>query len=131
MTQEEAMYQSLAACGAVLIAFIGVCHETIGLILFPWALTIGGPIAWHALGIFAIVAGLLVLGGTLRVIAFPVVPFALLALVLAVVVFIYTAVAHQQFHMFALVAAVSGGVTAIFHRKAAGHPGAPADSRSS
>ena len=58
--KEEALYQSLASCGAVLIAFIGVCHEFIGHIVFPWGpSTLGGPIGWHGLGIFSIVLGLL------------------------------------------------------------------------
>ena len=45
VSKEEALYQSLAFCGAVLIAFIGVCHEFVGDVLFPWGPALfGGPI---------------------------------------------------------------------------------------
>ena len=77
MSKDAALYQSLAACGAAVIMFIGVCHEFVGHTLFPWGPDLmGGPIGWHGLGIFVIGAGCLVLGGTLRLIKFPVVPFA-------------------------------------------------------
>jgi hypothetical protein len=118
MSKKEALYQSFASCGAALIAFIGVCHEFIGYIVFPWGPTLlGGPIGWHSLGIFAIVAGLLILGGTLHLIKFPVVPFAVIVVVIGVVLVVFTAIVHHQFHMFALAAAVAGAVTAFFHRK--------------
>lgn len=124
MSKDEALYQSLAACGAALIAFTGMLHEFAGLIIFPWALdALGGPIGWHGLGIFAIAAGLLTLGGTLRLIKFPVVPFALIAVVIGIVLVIFTAVAHRQFHMPALAAAAAGTVTAFFHRKAVAQQG--------
>lgn len=124
MSKQEALYQSLASCGAALIAFIGVCHEFIGHIVFPWApALLGGPIGWHCLGIFAIASGLLVLGGTLRLIKFPVVPFALIAVVIGIVLLVFTAVAHRQFHMPALAAAVAGAITAVFHRKAVAQQG--------
>src|SRR5262249_53121616 len=101
MTSKEARYQSLAACGAVLIAFIGVCHEFIGHIVFPWGpSTLGGPIGWHGLGILSIVIGLLMLGGILGLIRFPVVFWALMAATIGVAICIFTAVVHHEFHMF-------------------------------
>ena len=119
MSKDEALYQSLASCGAAIIAFIGVCHEFIGHILFPLGPAMaGGPIGWHSLGILAIVAGLLVLGGTLRLIKFPVVPFALIVVVIGIVLVILTAVVKHQFHFFALAAAAASAVTAFCHRKA-------------
>ena len=128
MSRKEALYQSLASCGAALIAFIGVCHESFGHIVFPWGpALLGGPIGWHTLGIFAIVSGLLVLGGTLRLIQFPVVPFALIAVVAGVVLVIFTAAVHKQFHMPALAAAVAGATTAFFHRKAVAQQAVPRD----
>jgi len=128
MSKEEALYQSLASCGAALVAFIGVCHEFIGHIVFPWGpALLGGPIGWHGLGLFAIASGLLVLGGTLRLIRFPVVPFALVAVAIGIVLVIFTAIVHHQFHMFAFAAAAAGATTAFFHRKAAAQQGAPAD----
>ena len=124
----EARYQSLAACGAAIVTFIGVCHEFVGSTLFPWGPALfGGAIGWHSIGIACIALGLLVLGGTLGLIAFPVVPFALAAVLIGITLVIFTAVAHGQFHLFALTAAVSGGITAFFHRKAVAQQGAPAD----
>lgn len=118
MSKEEAVSQSLASCGAAIVAFIGVCHEIVGSSLFPWGPALfGGPIGWHGAGISCIVLGFLVLGGTLRIIHFPVVPFALSAVIIGIVLVIFTAVAHHQFHMFALAAAAAGAVTAFFHRK--------------
>lgn len=128
MSRDEALYQSLASCGAALIAFIGVCHEFIGQLVFPWGPALfGGAVGWHGLGIFTVVAGLLVLGGTLHLIRFPVVPFALIAVVIGLVLVVFTAVVHRQFHMFALAAAAAGAVTAFFHRKAAAQQGAAAE----
>src|SRR5882724_4781684 len=99
MSEDAALYQSLASCGAAIVAFIGICHEFIGSILFPWGPALfGGPIGWHGIGISTIVAGSLVLGGTLRLIRFPVVPFALIAVVVGIALVVFTAVAHYQFH---------------------------------
>jgi len=118
MSKDEALYQSLAACGAMLIAFIGVCHEVIGGLVFPWAPVMLGPIGWHALGLSAIVLGSLTLAGTLKLIRFPVVPFALLAVTLGVAIGVLTAILHREFHMFAFAGAAAGAVTAVFHGKA-------------
>lgn len=119
MSHDEALYQSLASCGAAVVVFIGVCHEFVGSTLFPWGPALfGGAIGWHGIGIFTIVAGVLVLAGTLRLIKFPVVSFALIAIVVGIVLGIYTAVVHDHFHLFAFAAAVAGAVTGFFHRKA-------------
>lgn len=124
MSREAAFYQALSACGAALVAFIGVCHEVIGHILFPWGpALLGGPIGWHCAGIFTIGTGLLVLAGTLQLIRFPVVPFALIAVVAGVGLVIFTAVVHKDFHMFALAAGVAGAVTAFCHPRAVAHLG--------
>lgn len=126
ISKEEGLYRSLASCGAVLIAFIGVAHEVVGHILFPWGPAfLGGPLGWHGTGLLAIASGLLLLGGTLRLFRFPVVPFALSVAAAGAFFVIVTAVLHHQFHMFALVGCSSGVVTAHFHRKAA-RQGAPA-----
>jgi hypothetical protein len=131
MSQEEARYQSLASCGAVLIAFIGVCHEFIGHIVFPWApALLGGPVGWHGLGLFAIASGLLSLSGTLRFFDFPVVPFSLLAAAVGAVLVVLTAMLYREFHMFALAGFFAGIATAYFHRKAV-RQAAPADALAS
>ena len=119
MSREKELYQSLASSGAVLITFIGICHEFVGHIVFPWGpATLGGVIGWHGLGIFIIVIGLLLLGGTLRLIRFPVIPWAIVALILGLIVSIFTAIAHYQFHMFAFAVALAAAAIVVFHRKA-------------
>jgi Pyridine nucleotide-disulphide oxidoreductase len=128
VSKEQALYQSLASCGAAVVAFIGVCHEAIGSTLFPWGpALLGGPIGWHGVGLLAIAGGLLVLAGTLRVIPFPVVPFALLAVFVGSGLVVLTAVVYGQFHMFALAAAICGAITAFCHHKAVAQQGAPSD----
>ena len=119
MSREKELYQSLASSGAVLITFIGICHEFVGHIVFPWGpSTLGGFIGWHGLGIFIIVIGLLLLGGTLRIIRFPVIPWAIVASILGLIVSIFTAIAHYQFHMFAFAVALAAAAIVVFHRKA-------------
>ena len=120
MTKEQALYQSLAACGAALITFIGICHEVVGAELFPWGPAfLDGPIGWNAVGLFAIAAGVALLGGTLHLYRFPVVAFSILAALIGAFFLIVTAVLHHQFHLFALVGSISGVVTAYFHHSAA------------
>jgi hypothetical protein len=120
MSREEALCQSLAACGAVLIAFIGVCHEFVGHIVVPWGpALLGGAVGWHGLGVLTIASGLLMLGGALRLIRFPVVPMALVFAAIGIALGAFAAAVHHEFHMFAFAAAAAGATTAFFHRKAA------------
>jgi hypothetical protein len=119
MSKQEALHQALAACGAAIIAFIGVCHMFVGETLFPWGPAFfGGPIGWYGIGIVAIVGGLLVLGGTLRLFPFPVITISLVTAVIGLAVAVAAEVLHGQFHMFALAVFCSGILTAYFHRKA-------------
>lgn len=128
MSKEQALYQSLASCGAVLIAFIGVCHEVAGHIVFPWApAALGGPIGWHGAGISTVVLGVLLLAGTLGLIRFPVVPLALIVALAGAVIGVFTAVVHHQFHLFALALAIAGVTTAFFDRRAAAQQSVPAE----
>jgi len=62
MTQREANLRSISVCAAFLMALLGLTHEVVGPTLFPWAPEWFGPIAWHGIGIAAIVIGLLCLG---------------------------------------------------------------------
>jgi hypothetical protein len=120
VSKEQARYQSLASCGAVLIAFIGVCHEVAGHILFPWGpAALGGPIGWHGTGISSIVVGVLLLAGTLGFIGFPVVPFALVVAIAGAGIGVMTAVVHHEFHLFAFTIVIAGATTAFFHRRGA------------
>lgn len=113
------MYQSLASAGATLIAFIGVIHEYAGRVIFPWAPeAVGGPIGWHALGIFAIVAGLALLAGTLRLVQVPVIPLALTGAAIALVLAVLAGILYGEFHLIALVGSFAGCVTAFCHGRA-------------
>lgn len=114
-----ARYRALAACGAAIITFIGVCHEVVGAVLFPWGPAfVGGALPWHGLGLFVIAAGSNVLAGTLGLVRFPVVPFAILAAILGAFFVVVAAVLHGQFHFFALAASLAGVLTAYAQRQA-------------
>ncbi|MEW6366745.1 MAG: hypothetical protein AB1714_19120 [Acidobacteriota bacterium] len=119
MSREGAVYQSLASCGAALIAFIGLCHEFVGQVLFEWGPSLfGGTLGWHAAGLLFIALGLLMLGGTLRLIEFPVVPLSALMTAIGIAVGAFAATVHRQFHLFAFATAVAGIITAFCHRRA-------------
>lgn len=116
---ETARYRALAASGAVLVAFVGVCHEVVGETLFPWGPAfVGGALPWHALGFFAIAIGLNLLLATLGLGHFPVVPFALAMAVVGAFFTIVAAVLHGQFHLFALTVCGAGLLVAHAHAKA-------------
>ena len=120
-TRKVALYQSLAACGAALIAFIGLCHEFFGHVVFPWGPAfLGGPIGWHAAGLSTVVVGLVLLGGTLRLYPLPVVPLALVVAAGGAFFVVVAAMLHHQFHMPALAGFLSGLLTAYCHRKGSG-----------
>ena len=121
MSQRVALYQSLSACGATLIAFIGFCHEVAGHIIFPWGPDfLGGPIGWHGTGLLAIVVGLLLVAGTLRVIKFPVVPVALVVVAVGIFFVGVAAFLYGDFHAFALAGSIAAATTAFFHREVDG-----------
>jgi hypothetical protein len=118
ISRERALYQSLAASGAAIVAFIGVVHEAAGGLIFPWAPVLLGPVAWHALGLSAIAGGTLIFLGTLNLVRVPVVLFSLLVAVLALVIGVLTAILKHEFHLFAFAAMLAGVTTAYFNRKA-------------
>jgi hypothetical protein len=123
MSRQRALYQSLAASGAAVITFVGVCHEAVGATLFPWGPAfLGGPIGWHGTGLVAIATGLGLVGGALGLFPFPVVQLSLLASAIGVFFVVATAVLHGQFHVFALAVVCCGALTAYCHRRATASP---------
>lgn len=121
MLNNKELYQSLAACGAVLVAFIGVCHEVVGTAMFPWGPALfGGLVVWHFVGVGCFLVGVGLLLGVLGVIWFPVVAVSSVLVPIAGGIAVFTAAAHGAFHLFAFTLAAAGVVTAIFHRKGAG-----------
>ena len=114
-----ARYRALAASGAALVTFVGVCHEVVGEALFPWGPTfVGGPLPWHGLGYAVIAIGLNLFAGALGILRFPVVPFALAVAATGAFFVVVAAVLHAQFHLFALTASLAGLVTAHAERRA-------------
>lgn len=119
MSKQEALYQSLASCGAALIIFNGIAHLFAAEALFPW-----GPAFFHSrivfagLGVIAIIAGLLSLGAILRFYFFPVVAVSLITAAAGIAIVVICETLHDQFNVFALTVAFSGFLMAYFHRKA-------------
>lgn len=119
MVEPQIVHRSLAASGSVLVAFIGLCHEFVGASLFPWGpAAFGGPIGWHALGFAAIVLGLLLLAGTLRIFALPVFALSTGVAILGAFITAYSAVARAQFHFFAFSLSVAAVLVATCHSRA-------------
>jgi hypothetical protein len=58
----ELVARALASAGAILIAYVGVVHEVVGSRFYPdGPASFGGPLGWHAAGLAAIAAGVLLL----------------------------------------------------------------------
>jgi hypothetical protein len=119
MSKQEALFQSLATAGAVLVTFIGVVHEFIGAKLFPWGpALLGGPIVWHGLGVGSTMVGLLMTAGVLRIIKFPVITCSVIIAVAGLSVMLLTAVLYQEFHLFALTVCLAAITTGGCYRRA-------------
>lgn len=64
--------RALATAGGMLVLQVGLAHEIVGARLYPdGPASLGGPIVWHAVGIACIVAGLVMTGGALGLLAMP------------------------------------------------------------
>ena len=119
MSKNEALYQSLASCGAAVIVFNGIAHRFAAEALFPW-----GPAFFHSrfifvgIGVLAIVGGLLSLGGILRFFFFPVIAVSLVTAAAGIAIVVICEGLHNQFNVFALAVAFSGLLTAYCYRKA-------------
>jgi hypothetical protein len=108
----------------VLVTFIGLVHEFVGEALFPTGPAMfGSPVAWHGLGLAGVASGLLLLAGTLRVIAVPVVAVAILLGMVCAAITAATAVVLGQFHFFAASLVGAAVLIAICHRRAEQAPG--------
>lgn len=124
MSREEALYQSLASCGAALLIFNGICHLFVAETLFPF-----GPAFFHGrfnfygIGVVAIVAGILLLGSILRLYVFPVVAASLVTAASGVAVLIICQMIYDRFNVFALSVAFSGLLMAYCYRRIARRDG--------
>ena len=94
--------RALAAAGAVLVLHVGLAHEVVGARLYPdGPALLGGPVAWHGLGAFAIVTGVLLLGQALGLLAVPTRVIATTMIPVGLAFVVVDAVLHGGFHFFA------------------------------
>ncbi len=119
MSKQEALYQSLASCGAALVIFNGICHLFVAETLFPFGPEFfHGRIIFYGLGVVAIIAGCLLLGAILRFYSFPVIAVSLVTSVAGLAILIICQTLYNRFNVFALSVALSGVIMAHFYRKA-------------
>jgi hypothetical protein len=118
MTPERSTSQTLSACCAFLIAFIGLVHEAVGPKLFPWAPDFFGVVLWHGIGVLAIALGLLLLGGTMGLMVVPVTPLAIFAAIGGLAAVLFIAMHAGEFHFFALSLSIAAVGVAVLHRRA-------------
>jgi hypothetical protein len=120
MSKQEALYQSLAASGAVLLTFNGIYHLCAAEALFPWGPAFfGSATIFNGIGVVAIVAGILLLGAILRFYVFPVIAVSLVTSIIGLAIVILCETLHGQFNVFALSVAFAGILMAYSYRKAA------------
>jgi uncharacterized membrane protein len=107
----------LAFAAATMIAYVGVVHEVVGTRLYPEGpALLGGPIGWHAVGIGGIAVGVLLILGTLGMIAVPLAPVAL-AIAGVGAGFVAWDATRGGLHFFALTAMIAGVVLARAARR--------------
>ena len=117
MTPHEANLRAVSICASFLITFLGLAHEFVGPTLFPWAPEWFGPLAWHGIGIAAIVVGLLCLGGVLGVLDIPVVPIGIAMALGGLAAMALMAIKNREFHYFAMWLAIAGTTLAMAHSR--------------
>lgn len=109
--------QAVACSGAVLVAHVGLAHEVVGTVLYPYGPAVfGGPVGWHAAGLSAVAAGLLMAAGVLGFLRVPVVLLATGASAAGWLVFVAEALWHGGFHFFAFTLGVAGAVILVAER---------------
>jgi hypothetical protein len=107
----------LAFGAAMMITYVGVVHEVVGARLYPdGPALLGGPLGWHAVGIGGIAVGVLLILGTLGVVAVPLAPVALVIAGIGAG-FVAWDAARGRFHFFALTATLAGVVLALSVRR--------------
>jgi len=107
----------LAFAAATMIAYVGVVHEVVGTRLYPdGPALLGGPLGWHAVGIAGIAVGVLLILGTLGLVAVPLAPVAL-AIAGIGAGFVAWDATRGGLHFFALTLMIAGGVLARSARR--------------
>jgi len=107
----------LAFAAATMIAYVGVVHEVVGTRLYPEGpALLGGPLGWHAVGIAGIAVGVLLVLGTLGLVAVPLAPVALTIAGIGAG-FVAWDATRGGLHFFALTAMIAGVVLARAARR--------------
>lgn len=93
---------ALATAGAFLVLQVGLAHEFVGTRLYPdGPERLGGLVAWHAVGVAGIAAGLALIAGALGMLALPSRVLAAVVGVAGLGLVATDAVVHGGFHFFA------------------------------
>lgn len=104
----------ISCCGAVLLIYVGLAHEMIGLELYPEGATLfGGMAGWHAAGLLLILGGLLILAGALGVLWVPMATLGAAIAAAGFAVALVHAVTEGRSHFFALTLLVAGAAIAV------------------
>ena len=94
--------RALATAGGILVLHVGLTHELVGARLYPdGPALLGGPVAWHALGVAGIALGIVMTGGALGLLAM--LPRLVMTgtILIGATMVAADAVLHGGFHFFA------------------------------
>lgn len=117
MNLSQENYRAVAISCGVLITFIGLVHEVIGPIIYPWAPGWFGPLLWNGMGILVIVLGILSLSVLFGKVKAPLVPIAFVLAVgslAAVGLMVYR---QDHFHFFAFSNSLAAITMAYCYRR--------------
>lgn len=93
---------ALATAGGMLVLHVGLAHELVGARLYPdGPALLGGPVAWHALGVAGIAMGIVMTGGALGLLAMPPRVVMTGTILIGAAMVVFDAVVHGGFHFFA------------------------------
>ena len=110
------MRNAVATACSLLIAFVGVVHEVVGSTLYPEGPSeFGGPTGWHAAGLALVLAGAILVIGTLGIVHAPV---RIIAAIISAAGFAIAVpdLVQSHFHLFAATLAVSGAAVALLYQ---------------
>ena len=118
MQLTPAQIQALGVAFGMLIAFQGACHETVGLIVFPYGAELfGGIVPWHAFGVVIIAVGSWITWAFLFDRRKGVTWVCAALIPVGTLIFVYTTFFRGDFHVFALTGTLAGvGVIACDRR---------------
>jgi hypothetical protein len=114
--------RALAAAASSVIAFIGLCHEAVGAVVYPFGPALfGGPVGWHMFGVLTVIVGILLLIGVLEWVRIPVMFLSLFVGVVGLALTLLVGIVFERFHFFATSAVLMAITVAISYRAARSH----------